>query len=119
MNDLFLNYDSIAAEYNQRYPAQRPTRRGLALLDLVKQVKAKNVLEVGSGTGFWLNLLYQACSGLYGLDYSAGMIEQARKRPAPLKARALLTRFDERSQHYEVKEKIKRGGKLNSYSSLL
>jgi ubiquinone/menaquinone biosynthesis C-methylase UbiE len=85
MNDLFLNYDSIAAEYNQRYPAQQPIRRGRALLDLAKQLKAKNLLEVGSGTGFWLNLLNQACGGLYGLDYSAGMIEQARKQPAPLK----------------------------------
>ena len=85
MNKLFLNYDQIASEYNQRYPAQQPTQRGLALLDLAKQVKAGNILEVGSGTGFWLNLLHQVTDKLYGLDYSAGMIEQAREQPAPLK----------------------------------
>jgi ubiquinone/menaquinone biosynthesis C-methylase UbiE len=85
MNDLFLNYDQIASEYNQRYPSQRPTQRGLALLSLAQQVKAGNILEVGSGTGFWLNLLYQVSNGLYGLDYSVRMIEEARKQPASLK----------------------------------
>jgi ubiquinone/menaquinone biosynthesis C-methylase UbiE len=85
MNDLFLDYDQIAPEYNQRYPSQRPTQRGLALLALAKQVNAKSILEVGCGTGFWLNLLYQVSNGLHGLDYSAGMIEQAQKQPAPLK----------------------------------
>ena len=85
MNDLFLNYDQIAPEYNQRYPSQRPTQRGLALLDLARQVKAENILEVGTGTGFWLNWLHQITSELYGLDSSAGMLEQARQQPAPLK----------------------------------
>src|SRR5574342_729910 len=85
MSDLFLNYDKIAPECKQRYPSRQPTRRGLALLDLSKQVKAERILEVGSGTGFWLSLLHQTTSGLYGLDYSAGMIEQARRQPAPLK----------------------------------
>lgn len=84
MEDLFLNYDQIAAEYNQRYPSQRPTQRGLALLDLAQQVKAGHILDVGSGTGFWLNLLFQVSKELYGLDYSAGMLNQAQKQPAPL-----------------------------------
>lgn len=73
MADLVLNYDPIAVEYNQRYPAQQPTQRGLVLLDLAKQIKAENILEVGSGAGFWLNLLYQVSNELYGLDYSAGI----------------------------------------------
>lgn len=85
VDDSFLDYDQIAAEYNQRYPLQRPTRRGLALLDLAQQVKTGNILEVGSGTGFWLNLLLQVSKGLYGLDYSMGMIAQAQKQPAALK----------------------------------
>jgi len=85
MNDLFLDYDQIAAEYNQRYPSQQPTQRGLALLELARQLKAERILEAGSGTGFWLNYLHQATSGLYGLDYSAGMIARARHQPAPLK----------------------------------
>lgn len=79
-----LNYDQIAAQYNQRYPASQNWSRGQALLDLARQVKARTILEVGSGTGFWLNLLNQTGAKLSGLDYSMGMIQQAREQPAPL-----------------------------------
>ncbi len=85
METPFLDYDQIADEYNQRYPSLQPTRRGQALLDIVKQVKARKILEVGSGTGIWLNMLLPVTTGLYGLDYSMGMITQARKQSAPLK----------------------------------
>lgn len=80
-----LNYDQIASDYNQRYPDSQTWDRGQALLKLANQLKAKTILEVGSGTGFWLNLLHQITPRLYGLDFSAGMISQARKQPAPIK----------------------------------
>ena len=80
-----LNYDQIASEYNQRYPTSQSWERGQALLDLARKFKAKNILEVGSGTGFWLDLLHQVTPQLYGIDYSAGMIAQARDQPAPLR----------------------------------
>lgn len=80
-----LNYDQIASDYNQRYPDSQTWDRGQALLKLASQLKAKTILEVGSGTGFWLNLLHQVTPRLYGLDFSAGMISQARKQPAPIK----------------------------------
>lgn len=80
-----LNYDQIASDYNQRYPDSQPWERGQALLKLARQLKAKTILEAGSGTGFWLNMLRQVTPQLYGLDFSEGMIAQARKRPAPLK----------------------------------
>ena len=103
MSKLFLNYDQIATEYNQRYPSQQPTQRGLALSGLAKQVKAGNILEVGSGTGFWLNLLHQVTDGLYGLDYSTGMIEQARSQPAPLKlSQGSATRLPYRDHSFEM-----------------
>lgn len=85
MQTPHLNYDQIATEYNQRYPNVQSWERGQALLKLVNQLKAKTVLEVGSGTGFWLNLLYQVTPQLYGMDFSTGMITQARNQPAPLK----------------------------------
>ncbi len=85
MNTPHLNYDQIAPFYNQRYPNSQQWERGQALLDLAGQVKAKNILEVGSGTGFWLNLLSEKAKGLYGLDYSMGMIQQAKEQPAPLR----------------------------------
>jgi len=84
MNSLKLNYDKIASDYNQRYPTAQKWERGQALLELAKQVQAKTILEVGSGTGYWLNLLHQVTDGLYGLDYSMGMIGQAKQQPATL-----------------------------------
>lgn len=84
MDSIKLNYDKIASDYNQRYPATQQWERGQALLELAKGLKAKTILEVGSGTGYWLNLLHQVTKGLYGLDYSMGMIQQAKQQPAAL-----------------------------------
>ena len=103
MHNLFLDYDQIASEYNQRYPSQQPTQRGLALLNLARQINAQNILEVGSGTGFWLNFLHQVTNGLYGLDYSTGMLAQARKQPAPLKlSRGTALQLPYRDHSFEL-----------------
>ena len=85
MNNLSLNYDQIAFEYNQRYPTSQQWERGQALLTLTKQLHARDILEVGSGTGYWLNLLQQASSNVFGLDYSLGMLRRAQEQSAPLK----------------------------------
>jgi ubiquinone/menaquinone biosynthesis C-methylase UbiE len=84
MTTPHLNYDQIAPHYNQRYPESQQWERGQALLNLAHQINARTILEVGSGTGFWLNLLHQTGADLYGLDYSMGMIRQAKGQPAPL-----------------------------------
>jgi SAM-dependent methyltransferase len=80
----FLNYDQIATEYNQRYPSSQNWERGQTLLNLASQIHAQTALEVGSGTGFWLNLLHSIVPNLFGLDYSLGMIKEAQRQPAPL-----------------------------------
>ena len=85
MNKDYLNYDTIAPHYNQRYPESQTWERGQALLELAKRLQAKTILEVGSGTGYWLNLLSQTNAALFGLDYSMGMLQQARRQPAPLR----------------------------------
>ncbi len=103
MNTPRLNYDKIAPFYNQRYPSSQQWERGQALLDLARQVKAENVLEVGSGTGFWLNLLSGKVKGSYGLDYSLGMIQQARQQPAPLRlTRGTGTQLPYRSSTFDM-----------------
>jgi ubiquinone/menaquinone biosynthesis C-methylase UbiE len=84
MKNPILNYDQIAHEYNQRYSGSQKWERGQALLDLTKHVRAQSILEVGSGTGYWLNLLQQASTNVFGLDYSLGMLKQAQQQPAPL-----------------------------------
>jgi ubiquinone/menaquinone biosynthesis C-methylase UbiE len=80
-----LNYDNIAPEYNQRYDSSPVPERAKVLLDLVQQIKAQRILEAGCGTGFWLELLGARVGIAYGLDYSLGMLEQARERSVPLK----------------------------------
>lgn len=87
MTSLQLNYDQIAAEYNQRYPTSQKWERGQALLKLADQEKAHTILEVGSGTGYWLTMLSQSVPSttIFGVDYSLGMLQQAQKQPAPLK----------------------------------
>ena len=98
-----LNYDRISGDYNQRYPSALHWDRGDALLELVRQLDAKSVLEAGSGTGYWLNLLNQATSKLFGLDFSAGMISQAKNQPAPLKlTRGTATRLPFRSGSFDL-----------------
>ncbi|MBN8581757.1 MAG: class I SAM-dependent methyltransferase [Anaerolineae bacterium] len=103
MNSLKLNYDQIASQYNQRYPASQTWERGQALLELAGQTNAKTILEVGSGTGFWLNLLNQTGAAMYGLDYSMGMLQQAKGQPAPLHlSRGLGTQLPYRSATFDL-----------------
>jgi ubiquinone/menaquinone biosynthesis C-methylase UbiE len=103
MNTHNLNYDQIAPHYNQRYPDSQNWERGQALLQLAKQVQAKTILEVGSGTGYWLNLLRQVTDDLFGLDYSMGMIRQAKGQAAPLKlARGTGTQLPLRSGTFDL-----------------
>jgi ubiquinone/menaquinone biosynthesis C-methylase UbiE len=103
MTSPHLNYDKISDNYNQRYPSTFHWDRWDALLDLARQVDAKAVLEVGSGTGYWLNLLNQVTPQLYGLDFSAGMIAQARNQPAPLKlTQGTATRLPYQAESFDL-----------------
>ncbi|MBL8063521.1 MAG: class I SAM-dependent methyltransferase [Anaerolineales bacterium] len=98
-----LNYDQIATQYNQRYPASQTWERGQTLLELAKQIKAQTILEVGSGTGFWLNLLSQTGGSLFGLDYSMGMLQQSKRQPAPLSlTRGLGTQLPYSSSAFDL-----------------
>lgn len=103
MTQPHLNYDVISDDYNQRYPSDLHWNRGDALLDLARQVDAKTILEVGSGTGYWLNLLNQVTSQLYGVDFSSGMIAKAKNQPAPLKlTRGTATRLPYQTNSFDL-----------------
>ncbi|MBI5031400.1 MAG: class I SAM-dependent methyltransferase [Chloroflexi bacterium] len=79
-----VNYDEISPEYDRRYSATLPNR-GKALIELVSRHRAKRILEVGCGTGYWLAALHSVAPHLYGLDLSTGMLTQAQKRDASLR----------------------------------
>ena len=79
MSRTRVNYDAIAPEYDLRRAGGDFDGIGLALQDLARQVKAQQVLDLGCGTG----RSHQGPVSLplvgYGLDFSAGMLAQARR----------------------------------------
>jgi len=79
-----VNYDQIASTYHQRYAVNRLEGVAAALKSLVQQVHAERVLEVGCGTGRWLVELQSVVPWVYGLDWSPGMLRQARRQPGQL-----------------------------------
>ena len=85
MNTKAVNYDQVAPTYNRRFDGKKRQPILIALLDLVRQIHAQIILEVGRGTGFWLaglgeSLACQVDLKLFGLDLAHGMLRQARLR---------------------------------------
>lgn len=81
-----VNYDQLAHTYNQRYHEDPLDKIEEELTALAHQNQAKMLLEIGCGTGRWLNgLAAQVESArVYGLDFSRGMLAQAAARPGDL-----------------------------------
>jgi ubiquinone/menaquinone biosynthesis C-methylase UbiE len=79
-----VNYDAIASTYNRRFQGQSRNGTLLALEGLVQALRADRVLEVGCGTGHWLAGLSGLIPGVYGLDFTAGMLAQAQQQAEPL-----------------------------------
>src|SRR5689334_20141684 len=103
MNSSYLNYDAIASDYNQRYPSRRQWERGKALLELARRQKADSILEVGSGTGYWLSLLGQVTPSIFGADFSMGMLLQSKGNHIPLKlTRATALQLPYRDESFDL-----------------
>ena len=80
--DIAVNYDQLAATYNQRFSGDSQSGVLSFLLELARRQQARRILEVGCGTGHWLEGLTQnlpAGIALYGLERSAGMLVQAKQ----------------------------------------
>lgn len=91
MNNLSpIDYDVIAPKYDARYKQNPLTGVSRELHALVAQSQARDVLEVGCGTGHWVNELHPLAPRVVGLDYSFGMLEQAQAQNEAL----LLTNGD-------------------------
>lgn len=72
-------YDEIAKFYDSRYNVG-PLGVTEILRTAIDRVQAARILEVGCGTGHWLNMLANKRIALYGLDYSFGMLAKAKTK---------------------------------------
>ena len=75
-----LDYDRVANDYHRRYESSPLTGAARALQALVHSRHARRILDVGCGTGRWLELLARPDRLTIGLDPSRGMLTQARAR---------------------------------------
>jgi ubiquinone/menaquinone biosynthesis C-methylase UbiE len=78
-----VNYDQVAPTFDQRYTSNVFDGVAGALLNLATP-SAKSVLEVGCGTGHWLATIKSPSRRVFGLDFSIGMLRQARERESRL-----------------------------------
>jgi ubiquinone/menaquinone biosynthesis C-methylase UbiE len=80
-NHITSGYNRVSGGYNGRYEQNPLPGVAATLRDLVAQTGARRVLEVGCGTGHWLETLAPDLDLIVGLDPSAGMLTQAQARP--------------------------------------
>ena len=71
--EMTVNYDSVAIAYNRRYELHEYAGIRSAILRLVEPTDQRCVLEVGCGTGKWLNVLAQFGCNVAGIDPSKEM----------------------------------------------
>ena len=72
-----VDYDQIAATYNKRYERNQYADVEQALLKFVAGQEGLRILEVGCGTGHWLDILHTRGHRVFGLDLSTQMLNQA------------------------------------------
>jgi len=88
-----LDYDDVAATYDQRYTRQAYDGIARALLDFIGDAGNVAALEIGCGTGHWLQLITTAASAV-GVDRSWQMLQRARTAaPAALLVHATAERL--------------------------
>lgn len=76
------NYSEVSAAYDGRYA--RHSYPGLAAtLHAFVGEQPRRVLELGAGTGHWVETLLSAGHDARGIDPSIGMLSKARQKVAP------------------------------------
>ena len=101
-----VDYDSIAENYPNRYERSDYSGVGRALAAFVggdgHTPAGRDVLEVGCGTGHWLDFLRRAGASVHGIDSSAGMLRIARTLvPAALLVRGFAEALPVRSERVD------------------
>jgi len=75
---MSMFYDKLVNVFDQRYRYQSFAGIQDWLHRLAISAETRKVLEVGCGTGHWLNILNHLPIELFGLDPSGAMLEKAR-----------------------------------------
>lgn len=78
-----VDYNSLAPTYHQRYRDSAMDGFARTLVNLVERRSARTVLEVGCGTGRWIESLRTTGAWVFGVDASTGMLQQASRRLSP------------------------------------
>ena len=73
-----VNYDLVAPDYDRRYANNRFDAVRATLREFIGDTRALDVLEVGCGTGHWLQELAGSVATIGGLDPSPAMLAIAR-----------------------------------------
>lgn len=79
-----VNYDEIAATYDRGYAVDPLDDIAIALEELATGCGARRILEVGCGTGRWLESLTNLSGQAFGMDASMGMLKRAQERDSRL-----------------------------------
>ncbi|RPI56786.1 MAG: class I SAM-dependent methyltransferase [Acidobacteria bacterium] len=73
------NYDEVAATYDRRYADEDYAGIEQALVDFLGDT-THHVLEVGCGTGYWLQRLRERNAKVHGIDPSWEMLSRAQAK---------------------------------------
>ena len=77
-------YNKISGNYNKRYELNPLKGVAKALRELVAEIRAQRVLEIGCGTGYWLKILAPHVDWIVGLDTSIRMLKEANHIPGTI-----------------------------------
>ena len=81
MDRAKVDYNQIANTYHARYTGSKLDGIDSALMELAGRNSAKSILEVGCGTGYWIeSLRAKTFAKVFGLDASTGMLGKAAQR---------------------------------------
>ncbi len=80
-DSITAHYSQYSQEYDQKNAAAHQVIIDhLAFQKIKSYAPAKEVLEVGCGTGIWMEQLQPFAKSVLGIDLSAGMVEQAKQK---------------------------------------
>ena len=80
-----MNYESVADKFDRRYAKNDYGGLEKFLRSFIKGPLSEMILEIGCGSGHWLEILVRQGYRIAGLDPSRSMLDLARqKMPQPL-----------------------------------